>query len=58
MKKVGQPFPPSNFEWPWADGGFVKGYTHALTYWREILEQFNALRNQRGRAGPVAGRHG
>lgn len=29
-------------------GGYSKGYTLALTYWREIIEQLNALRNQRG----------
>lgn len=26
------------------DGGYAKGYTHALTYWREILSCLNALR--------------
>jgi hypothetical protein len=31
-----------------ADGGFAKGYTHALTYWREVIEQLNRLRNDRG----------
>jgi hypothetical protein len=30
------------------DGGYSKGYTHALTYWREIIDHLNALRNQRG----------
>ena len=30
------------------DGGYSKGYTHALTYWREILDHLNALRNARG----------
>ena len=30
------------------DGGYSKGYTHALTYWREIVDQLNALRNVRG----------
>jgi hypothetical protein len=30
-----------------ADGGFAKGYTHALTYWREVVEQLNTLRNER-----------
>jgi AAA domain len=29
------------------DGGYAKGYTHALTYWREIIDHLNALRNQR-----------
>jgi len=32
------------------DGGYAKGYIHALTYWREIIEQLNALRNLRGMA--------
>jgi hypothetical protein len=31
-----------------ADGGFAKGYTHALTFWREVVEQLNALRAGRG----------
>lgn len=26
------------------DGGYAKGYTHALTYWREILDLLNGLR--------------
>jgi hypothetical protein len=30
------------------DGGYAKGYTHALTYWREIIDHLNALRNARG----------
>jgi hypothetical protein len=30
------------------DGGYAKGYTHALTYWREIIVHLNALRNARG----------
>lgn len=30
------------------DGGYAKGYTHALTYWREIVDHLNALRNTRG----------
>ena len=30
------------------DGGYSKGYTHALTYWREIIDQLNVLRNGRG----------
>lgn len=29
-------------------GGYSKGYTLALTYWREIIEHLNALRNHRG----------
>jgi len=31
-----------------ADGGYAKGYTHALTQWREILNGLDALRNERG----------
>jgi hypothetical protein len=31
-----------------ADGGYAKGYTHALTYWREVIDQLNLLRGQRG----------
>ena len=31
-----------------ADGGYAKGYTHALTQWREVLDGLDALRNQRG----------
>lgn len=27
-----------------ADGGYAKGYTHALTYWREIIDLLNDLR--------------
>ena len=30
-----------------ADGGYARGYTHALTYWREVVEGLNALRNGR-----------
>jgi hypothetical protein len=30
------------------DGGYAKGYTHALTYWRKTLNDLNALRNERG----------
>ncbi|MBI1900549.1 MAG: ATP-binding protein [Planctomycetia bacterium] len=30
------------------DGGYAKGYTHALTYWREIIGHLNALRTARG----------
>ena len=29
-------------------GGYSKGYTLALTFWREIIEHLNALRNGRG----------
>jgi hypothetical protein len=31
-----------------ADGGYARGYTHALTYWRDIVEGLNLLRNGRG----------
>jgi len=31
-----------------ADGGYAKGYTHALTQWREVLGGLDALRNERG----------
>lgn len=30
------------------DGGYARGYTHALTLWREILEHLGDLRNARG----------
>ena len=30
------------------DGGYAKGYTHALTCWREIIDHLNVLRNVRG----------
>ncbi|MBC8356592.1 MAG: ATP-binding protein [Planctomycetes bacterium] len=30
------------------DGGYARGYTHALTFWREIIDHLNALRNVRG----------
>jgi hypothetical protein len=30
------------------DGGYSKGYTHALSFWREVIDHLNALRNQRG----------
>jgi len=30
-----------------ADGGYSKGYTHALTQWREVLSGLDALRNER-----------
>ena len=30
------------------DGGYAKGYTHALTHWRKLLGDLNTLRNQRG----------
>jgi hypothetical protein len=28
-----------------ADGGYARGYMHALTYWREIVDQLNQLRS-------------
>ena len=31
-----------------ADGGYGKGYVHALTYWRQIVGLLNDLRNTRG----------
>jgi hypothetical protein len=31
-----------------ADGGYAKGYTHALTYWREVLDHLGSLRDERG----------
>lgn len=30
------------------DGGYAKGYTHALTYWRQVLDLLNGLRTERG----------
>jgi hypothetical protein len=30
------------------DGGYAKGYVHALTHWRRLLADLNTLRNQRG----------
>jgi hypothetical protein len=30
------------------DGGYARGYTHALTHWRRILDGLNTLRNRRG----------
>jgi len=30
------------------DGGYAKGYTHALTHWRKVLNDLNTLRNSRG----------
>ena len=32
------------------DGGFSKGFTHALTYWRDLLCRLDALRNDRNLA--------
>jgi len=31
-----------------ADGGYARGYMHALTYWREVVEQLSQLRLHRG----------
>ncbi|MFO0915324.1 MAG: ATP-binding protein [Pirellulales bacterium] len=33
-----------------ADGGYARGYTHALTYWREIIRLLAELRDHRGMA--------
>jgi AAA domain len=33
-----------------ADGGYGRGYVHALTYWREVVEHLNGLRDGRGMA--------
>lgn len=30
-----------------ADGGYGKGYTHALTYWREVVKLLNEIRSKR-----------
>lgn len=30
------------------DGGYAKGYTYALTYWREIIDALNDLRSRHG----------
>jgi hypothetical protein len=32
------------------DGGYARGYTHALTYWRKILTILEALRDEKGMA--------
>lgn len=32
------------------DGGYGKGYMHALNYWRQFLDALNRLRNDRGMA--------
>jgi len=32
------------------DGGYARGYTHALTQWRKVLNDLNTLRNRRGMA--------
>src|SRR5262249_11700551 len=31
-----------------ADGGYARGYTQALTFWREVVAHLNALRSSRG----------
>jgi len=31
-----------------ADGGYARGYTHALVHWHEVIDQLNLLRSQRG----------
>lgn len=31
-----------------ADGGYAKGYTHALTYWRQVLDLLGELRAGKG----------
>lgn len=33
-----------------ADGGYARGYTHALTPWREVVECLDHLRRERGMA--------
>ncbi len=30
------------------DGGYARGYTHALTQWRQVLSMLDALRSRRG----------
>jgi len=30
-----------------ADGGYARGYSHALVYWRQIVDALNALRDDR-----------
>lgn len=30
------------------DGGYARGYTHALSFWREIIDHLNVLRHDRG----------
>ncbi len=31
-----------------ADGGYQRGYEHALTYWHQLLEDLDALRSEKG----------
>lgn len=33
-----------------ADGGYARGYVHALTHWRKIITSLERLRNERGMA--------
>lgn len=33
-----------------ADGGYARGYAHALTHWRKFVEGLDALRNDKGMA--------
>ena len=33
-----------------ADGGYGKGYTHALTYWRQVVKILNEIRSKRAMA--------
>ena len=33
-----------------ADGGYGKGYVHALTYWRQVVSILNEIRQRRGMA--------
>ena len=33
-----------------ADGGYGKGYTHALTYWRQVVKILNEIRSKRSMA--------
>jgi len=33
-----------------ADGGYARGYVHALTYWRKIINALELLRNEKGMA--------
>ena len=43
--RVCQDFNVKNIEK--ADGGYARGYMHALDYWREVVDHLNALRNTR-----------
>ena len=33
-----------------ADGGYARGYTHALTHWRKVIQMLDNLRNSKGMA--------